>query len=139
MLVCFWRFLSFRAGVGVVPAFFVLPTPPRSVPGRRLGNRAIKWWLRTVCFSCSYFFRPADPPPLGAGSDLGIFATLTVAQDCVIFFLLFFGGTTSPRLPSLKLWRYFGLSLFRRQILAPRPLSGDGTSVFLDVFPVPYG
>ena len=27
------RFLSFWVGFGVVPAYFVLPTPPRSVPG----------------------------------------------------------------------------------------------------------
>ena len=56
------RFLSFWAGFGVVLAFFVLPTPPRSVPGRGLGNRAIKLWHTTVGFSQYFVFCPADPP-----------------------------------------------------------------------------
>ena len=91
-------FLSFWARFGVVPALFVLPTPPRSAPGRGLGNRAIKLWRRTVCFSCYFLFRP-------------VANTLTVAQDCVTPCFLFFGDITSPLPPSLKLWRYFGFCL----------------------------
>ena len=68
---------------------FVLPTPPRSVPGHGLGNRAVLLRHRITCFSCSFFVRPTDPP-LGAGGALSNFATPTVAQDYVIFLL--FGG-----------------------------------------------
>ena len=83
------RFLSFCAGLGVVLAYFVLPTPPRSVPGCGLVNRANQLWHRTVVFSFCFLFRPADPPPLGAGGDLGILATPAVAQDCVTSCFLF--------------------------------------------------
>ena len=83
------RFLRFWAGFGMVPGFFVLPTSPRSVPGRGLSNPAAKLWHRTVGFSCPFLLRPADPPPIGAGGDLGIFATPTVAQDCAAFCLPF--------------------------------------------------
>ena len=84
------------------------------------------------------FVLPTTPPPLGAGGALGIFATLTVAQDCVIFPLLF-GGIISPRPPSLRLWTYFSLLLFGRHVFAPPSLQGDMALVFLDVFSVPYG
>ena len=63
-------------------------------------------------------FRPADPP-LSAGGVLGNFATPTVAQDDVIFLL--FGGIISPRPRSLRWWRYFGFSRFRRHAFAPHP------------------
>ena len=73
------RSLSFWAGFGVVPAFFALPAPPLSVPGRFLGNRVIKSRHKTVDFSCSFLFVLLTPPSLGAGGDLGILATPTVA------------------------------------------------------------
>ena len=73
------RFLRFWAGFGVVPAFFVLPIPLRSVPAHGLGDRAIKLWHRSVGFSCSFLFVLLTPPSLGAGGDLGILATPTVA------------------------------------------------------------
>ena len=66
-------FSEFLGQVCVVPAYFILPTTPRSVPGCDLGNRATQLWHRTVGVSSSFLFRPAVPPPLGAGGDLGIF------------------------------------------------------------------
>ena len=87
------------------------------MPGRGLGNRAITLWHRTVGFSCSLLFpRSADPPPLGAGGDLGILATPTVTKDCVTpFFSLFFGGINSttysrPAPPFQVIWRWFSLT-----------------------------
>ena len=62
---------------------------PRSVPGCSLGNRATQLRHSTVGFSCYFLFRLAVPPPLGAGGDLGILATLTVAQDCLTSCSLF--------------------------------------------------
>ena len=56
------------------------------MPGRGLGNRAAKLWHGTVGFLHSFLFRPASSPPLGTGGVLGIFATPTVAQDCVLLF-----------------------------------------------------
>ena len=50
----------------------------------------------------------------------------------------FFGDLISPRSPSLRLWRYFGFSRFRRHILAPPPFAGDIAVDFVDIFPVPY-
>ena len=45
-----------------------------------------------------FLFRPANPPPLGAGGDLDILATPTVAQYYVTSFKnIFFGGMISPR------------------------------------------
>ena len=70
----------------MVLAYLVLPTLLRSVPGCDLGNRATKLGLRNVDFRCSFFFRLADPPRLGAGDDLEI-------PDTPI------GGITSPRPP----------------------------------------
>ena len=37
-------------------------------------------------FRAFLLFRPADPPRLGAGGDLGILATPAVAQDCAFSF-----------------------------------------------------
>ena len=76
----------------MIPAFFVLPTPPGSVPGRGLGNRGATLWHKTDGFLCPFLFRPADPLAVGAGGDLGTSATPTVAQDCVAFCFLLFGG-----------------------------------------------
>ena len=72
------RSLSFWAGFGVVPAFFALPAPPLSVPGRFLGNRVIKSRHKTVDFSCSFLFRPADPPPARSRGRSGYLDTPTV-------------------------------------------------------------
>ena len=94
--------------MGVRPA-----CAPRSVPGCGLDNRATQLWHKTVGLLCYFLFRAADPRPLGAGGDLGILATPTVAQGCVTSCFLFFGGLISPRPPSLRLWRYFGFPLFR--------------------------
>ena len=86
-------------------------------------------------FFAVFRFLSCRSPLLGAGGDLGNLATpIGVAQNFVTPCLIFFGGITSPRPPSLRLWRYFGLPLFRRHILAPPPLSGDMAVVFLDVF-----
>ena len=48
-------------------------------------------------------FSPCRLTPLGAGGVLPNFATLTLAQDYVIFLL--FGGIMSPRPLSLRWWR----------------------------------
>ena len=93
---------------------------------------------RTVGLSCSFLFRPADPPPLGAGGDLSILANPTVAQDCVTPCFLFFPWYNFASHSSLRLLRYFGFSLFRRHILGPPPLSGAMAVVFLEISPVPY-
>ena len=104
------RFLSFWAWFGLVPAFFVLPTPPRSVPDRGLSNRAIKLWHRTVGFSCSFLFRPADPPPARSWGASGYFGY----SDCgagpcdSLFSLCRWYNFASP--PSLRL-RYFGFCI----------------------------
>ena len=42
-----------------------------SVLGCGLGNRATQLRHGMVCFSCYFIFRPADPPPVGAGGDMG--------------------------------------------------------------------
>ena len=136
-LGCFLVRLDWAWGDSCVfsPAY----TPPRTVPGRHLVNGAIKLRLRTVVFSCYYLFRPADLPPLGAGGDLGILVTPTVAQDWITPYFLLFGGVTSPRPPSLRLWRYFGFTFPSTHSRPVPPLSGNVAAVFLDVFPVPYG
>ena len=126
-----------RAGAGPIAAqdtfseILCTTDPPHSVPGHGLGNRAAQLRHRTVCFTCSFLFRPVDPPPRGRGV-LGNFATPTVPQDYVIFLL--FGGVISPRPPSPRWWRYFGFSLFRRHVFAPLPLPIDMAVVFIDVF-----
>ena len=87
------HFLSFRAGFGAVPVYFVLPTPPRSVPGCGLGNRATHSIVAQDCWFLMFFpFSSCRSPLLGAGGDLDILATPTVAQDYVISCFLFFGG-----------------------------------------------
>ena len=115
-----------------VPAFFVLPTPPRSVAGRGLGNQAAKLWHRTVDFSCSFLFRPADLPPLAAGGDLGIFCH----SDCgaglcdFLFFPFRLYSFASPPLATVVALLRF--SLFRPHVFAPLPLLGDMAVIFLD-------
>ena len=82
--------------------------PPRSVPSHGLGNRAAKLWHRTVGFSFSFLFRPADPSPIGAGGVLGILATPTVAQDCVTLFSPFrWYNFASPPLAAFVALRQF--------------------------------
>ena len=120
--------------------YVVLPTPPGQ-------GRAVVWVIEPlICgtgqsFFCIFFlFRPAVSPPIGAGGDLSILATPTVAQDCVTScFPFFFGDIISPCSPSLRLWRYFGFPRFRRHILAPLPLADDMTVVFVYVLPVTCG
>ena len=84
-------------------------------------------------FRARFLFRHADPPPLGAGGVLGIFATPTVAQGSMIYFLLF-GGTISPRPPRCgggAIW-YFAFPSTR---FCPAPhLPGDMAVFFIDVF-----
>ena len=132
-------FEVFRLGLGRFLRFFRPIDPPRSVPGHGLGNRAAKLWHRTVGFSCSILLRPPDSPPLGAGGVLGIFVTPTVAQGCVTFFFLLFGGIISPHPPSLRLWRYFGCALFRRHVFALPPLQVIWRCFSSTLFSVPYG
>ena len=117
------RFRSSWAGFGVVLACFVLPTPPAQC-------LAVVWAIGPLnCGTGLSFFRVLFflvlpvLSPLGVGDDLGILATPAVAQDCVASCFIFFGGTILPRPPSLRLWRYFGFQRFRRQVLAPSPLS----------------
>ena len=114
--------------------------PPSSVPGRGLGNQAAKLWHRTVGFSCSFLFRPADPLPIGAGGVLGIFPTPNVAQDYVTFFVYPFRwyNFASPA-PLAKVVALLRCLLFCRHVFAPPPLSDDVAVIFLDIFPVPYG
>ena len=96
-------------------------TPSHLAPGCGLGNRATQLWHSSVGIPCSFLFLPVDTPPLGFGGDLGISAAPTVAQDRVTSCFIFFGGITSPRPPSIRSWRYFGVPLFRPHILAPPP------------------
>ena len=114
-------------------------TPPRSVPGCGLGNRATQLWHRNVGCSCHFLFRPADPPALGVGGDLGIFSYSDCGTGlCDFLFSLFrLYNFASPL--SLRLWRYFGCLLFRGYILDPPPLSGIMAGVLFHVFLVPYG
>ena len=72
-------------GFGVALAHFVVPTPPTRRRGCCLDIRATRVWHRTVGFSYHFLFCPADPPPLGDGSDPSILATSTVVQDCVTY------------------------------------------------------
>ena len=59
---------EFWAGFWGVPACFVLPIPPHSVPGHDLGNRPALLRHRTICFfSCSFFF-VLPTPPSGRGA-----------------------------------------------------------------------
>ena len=92
------RFLNFWGRFGLVPAFCVLPTLPRAVPGCDLGDWATQLLTRTLDFSWSLFC-PADPRPFGAEGDMGVLATPTVAQDCVTSCFLFFGGIISSHPP----------------------------------------
>ena len=69
------RFLSFWVGFGVVPAYFVLPTPPRSVPGCGLGNRATQLWHR-LSASCVIFFFVLSIPLRSDPGVIGVFCLL---------------------------------------------------------------
>ena len=113
-----------------------------------LHPRAVAWVIgplncgtdKTVVFSLSFLFRPADPPPPGAGGDLGTyFGCSNCGTGLCDFMFSLFRWNDFVSSPLLTLWRYFGFPLFRRHILAPPSLSGDMTVVFFDVFPVPYG
>ena len=133
------RFLSFWAEFGVVPAGFFRPAdPPRSVPGRGLGNRAAKLWHKAVGFGVRFIFVLPIPPTLGAGGNLGIFATPAVAQDCLTFFSPFrwYNFASPPPRYGCGATLVF---VFLRHVFAPAPLSGAMAVVFLDVFPAPYG
>ena len=130
-----WHRTCFSEFLGRV-SYFVLPTPPRSVSGSGLGNGATQLLLRTVVFLCYCLYRPADPPPLGAGGDLGILATPTVAQDCVTCCAPFFRRYNFASPPSLRLWLFFAVPSAHSR---PAPLSGGMAVVFYDVFPVAYG
>ena len=108
-------FLSFGPGLGWFLRFFVRPTPPAQC-------WAMVWVIGPLSCTELYvfrvrFFSALPTPPLGAGGILGNFATPTVALHYVIFLIV--GGINSPRLPSLRWWRYFGFSLFRRHVFAP--------------------
>ena len=105
---------TFSEFFGLVWGGFCVYRPawtPRSVPSCGLGHRITQLWHRTVGLSCSVPVCHTDLPPLGAGGDLGILTTPAAAQDCVPSCFLFSDGMTWPRPPSLRLWRYFGLSL----------------------------
>ena len=127
------RFPSFWAGFGVAPAYFVLPTPPPL----SAGLWSVKPDHFNVAHDCRFFVFFLFVLPRGRGRCV-FFCYPDRGTGLCDFLLSLFRWYTFASTPSLRLWRYFGFSLFRRQILAPRPLSGDGTSVFLDVFPVPY-
>ena len=95
------RFRSFWVGFEVVPAFFVLPTPPARY-------RAVVWVIGPLnCGTGLSFFRVFSffvlpiPPLLGVGGDPGILVTPTVARDCVapLFSLFRWCNITSPRPP----------------------------------------
>ena len=97
-------FPSFWAGLGIVLAYFVLPTPPRLVPVCGLGNRATKMWHRTAGFSCSFLFRPAVPPaPRGRGRSryFGYSSRSTGLCDSLFFLFRWYSFAS---LPSLRLW-----------------------------------
>ena len=81
----------------MVLGYFVHPRPPAQYRGCGLENRATHLRHRTFVFSRSFLFLPANSPLLGAGGNLIILATSTVAQDCVASCVLFFGDLISPR------------------------------------------
>ena len=134
-------FYDFWAGFGVVPAYSVLSTlPARCRAVVRVIGPLNCGTDKTVVFSLSFLFRPADPPPPGAGGDLGTyFGCSNCGTGLCDFMFSLFRWNDFVSSPLLTLWRYFGFPLFRRHILAPPSLSGDMTVVFFDVFPVPYG
>ena len=113
---------------------FRLAYTPRSVPGCGLGNRATQVWPKTIGFSCCFLFRLTIPRHSEPG-EIWAFWLLRLWRR-IVQFLVFslFGDTISPRPRSLRLWRYFGFSRFRRNILAPPPLAGNISVVFFDIF-----
>ena len=131
-------FLSFWAGFGVVPAYFVLSTPPAHCRSVVWAIGPLKCGAGLSVLRFRFLFRHDDPPPLGAGGNLGILATPTFLQDCDFLFCLFrwynFALPPSPRLS-----RYFGFSLFHRRIIAPSPLFRRYDDGLLCIFPVPCG
>ena len=83
---------------------------------------------------------PARPgPDKRPMASPGIFATPTVAQECVTFRFLLFGGIISPRPLFAKVVALLRFSPFGRHVFALPPLTDSLAAVFLDVFPVPYG
>ena len=122
----------------MVPAFFVLPTPPRSVPGRGLGSWVIKGGSGLSLFRVFSFLVLPIPPARSRGRS-GYFGYSDCGTGLCDFLFSLFRWYTFASPPSIRLWRYFGFLLFRPHILTPPPLSGDMAVVFLDVFPdVPY-
>ena len=73
-------------------------------------------------------------PPRGRGRS-GYFCHSDCGTGLCDFLFLLFGGIISPRPPSLRLWRYFGFSLFRRHVFATAsPFQVIWRVVFFDVF-----
>ena len=96
-------------------------------------------WHRTVGSLCSFFSRPADPSPLGAGSDLGYFGYSDCGAGLYEFLCSLFLARKfrpAPLARVVPLLRVFALPLTHSR---PAPLTGDMAVVFVDVFPVSYG
>ena len=151
---CLWCvFCVLGSGFGV---FLLIPSfrPPPLSAGAGLGNqpallrhktRFLRFWAEFWGVSCLIelglgwflrFFVLPTPPPRGRGCS-GYYCHSDCGTGlCVCFLLL--GGIISPRPLLLRLWRYFGFSLFRRHVLTRPPLPGDMAAVFLDAFSVPY-
>ena len=85
--------LAFSESLGLVwgvPACFLLPTPPAQFRAMVWVIEPLYWGTEFYVFRVRFFFVLPTPPPIGVGGALGDFATPTVAQDYVMFFL--FGG-----------------------------------------------
>ena len=84
-----------------------------------------------------FLFRPADPPMLGAGGELGILATSTVAQDCVTSCVPFFRWYNFASPVMAKIVALLRVFEFPSTYSRHAPLAGDMAVVFVHSFPVP--
>ena len=112
-------FLSFCVGLGRFLRFSSCLHPPAQW-------RAVVWVIRPLncgtglsIFRVRFFFVLPIYPLSRPGAIWVFFATPTVAQDCVTFCFFLFGCIVSPRLPSPRLWRYFGFR-FSVRTFSPR-------------------
>ena len=108
------------SGLGVVPAYFRPVDPSARCRAMIWVIEPLNWGARLLCFSRSFLLHPAEPlHPRGRGRS-GIFCHSECGTGlCCCFFPFRRYNFSSP--PSLRLWRYFGFSFFRRHVFAPPP------------------